>query len=1410
MSLAAPESPLWTRAPSLDHPVINSDAHGSWLQRKGTTVVHLEGLDPQASTEAAEQLSIDWVRRQQLRGEYSPRSFLFRFCACDPQRNSVTAMLTACILHFFRLTRGVAEVNQRLLQDQYKLQNAWKEEDMCNIVLASYTWMREASPLVLLGFDESDPRGRRRFWTLVGEIASRSEEEVKIIVTGSKPGSYTAEMLREELKEWPEVDVLEWKVTAEEPKIDADQKVGTHALVSRLYPSRFGSGRVRKALQRLQSMDPAIMSQILNMVEAYSRWPTEESKNNLATFLDVINLVEPAHTPSEAAWAILRHTAPEEDLLMNVLPWMLDSQRPLTLEELASIIAFSRSRDDQQLDPPKFEEIERVSRQIGKQFRGLASLDGDTFRIRSDVLELLADGFTKECEKMREQATELTANTLLQYLKLGETQKRLRALFERYEDRLKYSGDAITSPIASDGKDVLFYAVQALPHHLSSVQIPEDVESQMTDPSGPYDAWSNVYWAMSNPFSRAPQGPLKSAWNTWESTAEFGPPSMVRSRGDNSRDTEMRLPIESLAEAVKANNEDLALTFAEEVISDLQLQQRPPNTDGEEQALTFPPPILWRAVWLDMDRLLALLLRHSKQHDDTSSASCPSILYMACITGSAKSVDVLLSHGADTRVKRNGTITPLQSVCMRGNVKIIHSLLKKDPSLLALPQPKTPLSNAACWGCWPAVLVLLAKGADLNQPEKDPEPTGEGDSSEGTWLPINITSNYGHARTTRILLEHEADPNVIGPFGMDTCLWVAAIYGKSVETMKELLDHGSNPNDEKLEPPLLTEIIINTKIPEEIKLRMFDLLLNNDPPVDLNRAGENGVTPLMVAAEGGSLFAVHWLLKNGASVNTTDSGDHTALFLAVAEGKWDVVDEFLGHHEKSTLDLVCSHGQTQLEMAIDNIDGVRKLLDAGSDPNFVNKAQKALLNRAVALQKTDVVKMLLEPGRDVDVHHRDSAGWSPILDATGDVPNPEIARMLMEAGASFADTSGSGYSPLHYAVWSNQPEVLRVLLEFHEMEDLARRGNFGEIPLLAACDLTSQGAFECIRLLVRAGSDINSEDSDGHTLLTRSAKLGSGGMSLQKWLLARPNINLHAKATGSGTALHIACMYGNDELVDMLLQKGADANSEVMYLRSTPLIATCMPVRQEVTEEPQSRIERVERIVRALVAKGADVSLTSGIIVFNALCAAALCAGVETINFLLDKAASKCAPDPLGRLPIHFAAASGFRNFKAVAQAHGEDIMVPDKFGKNALHWAAQFGNAETVKAILDGVSSPTNKKSYANSKDSDGWTPLAWASRPTAHDNGPLWVRSEPPDYEATIQHLLDHGGDVSLPFRIGSGDESEELTPLRMAKRCEADDAVIKLLTPMGEHSDQSGKEPVYVKSSGFCDFCFSVSCY
>lgn len=1355
--------------------------------------MHLEGPDSQATTEAAEQMSMDWIRSQQLRKRYYARCFQFRFCASDPRRNSTSAMLTAFFLHFLRTKSDTWYLleQQNQLRDQHRLQNSWTDDDLCNMALNSYSWMWEQPTLILLGLDEWDAASRRRFWTLVGGIASRCEMPIKIIVAGSKPGSYDAEMLRGELKYWPAVNIVQTKVP-QEPEIDGGSSTRKKDWLARLGWPWAGNDPVKEALERLQPMNPNTLSSILDVITLYSRWPAERTKENLNVFLDTIKQVDSSNTPEETTWKILSSTTGQNSI-MNALMWIVAAQRPFTLWELASFVVISRNIHSGQPGPPDSEGIRRCSMELDKQIRGFAVIEAGQFRIHSHILELVADTPTENWEELRNRAAQLTAEVLLQYLKMSAIQERLHALSKRYEERLQQSGDAMTPQIVSDGKDVLFYAVEALPHHLSAIEVPQDIENQLRDPLGPYEAWSKVYWAMSNPFARPSFGPLESAWSTWKPNFD--------GQGNNERP-----PMDSLAEAVRANNQDLALNYAKEVISNFQHQS--PLTKNE--SLSFPPSILWRATWLDMDRLLDFVLSHSEQQNDNSSAFCPSMLFLASRIGCSNSVDVLLKHEADTRLDMNDGRTALFSACCRGHVTIVRTLVKKQPNQIASLQQYTPLYAASSWGCWETVETLLNSGAEPNETGNALKSRVADDPLDHGWMPITKASSGGFVKTVRILLKHGANPETPGPWGADTCLFMATEHSMSLETMKVLLEHGADPNHKNLEDPLLSLIIRNTRISDTTKLEMFALLLDTDPPINLDRANGGGATPLMIAAVTGNLSATQWLLEKGANINAHDSENHTALSLAIIEGRWEVVHSLLNHRVKPILDLVSIDGFTLLHAAMKNVDELRNLLEAGADPGFVNHWQERLLNSAVRFEKTEVVKMLLESGRNADLHHRDSDGWTPIMVATGHAPNQEITRILMEAGSSLKETLPLGSSPLHLAAWQCRPDVLQVLLDFHENDDLSRKPAHGRTPLLAINDFANEGAIECIRLLVRAGADINSQDNDGETLLIQTAKAGSGARGIHQWLLARPTVDVHLESIRDGTALHLACKYGDEELVSMLLQKGANANSQHMCRESTPLIAACISMRRLELENVKTRMENAEKIVRTLVAKGADASLTSGISIFNALCAAAFCAGIGTINFILDKAGSAHTPDPLGRLPIHFAAVNGIRNFEAVALAHDQDIMIPDNFGKNALHWASQFGNSGVVRAIFQRLSQHERKK-YANSEDADGWTPLAWASRPIAHDDKKFWGRSEPADYETTVQQLVEKGADISVRFHTGRGAEKEEFTPLSMARRYEADAAVIELLTPQrpdGQALSQSVEEPIYTKTDGYCGFCFVVS--
>ncbi|KAF3766195.1 hypothetical protein M406DRAFT_37577, partial [Cryphonectria parasitica EP155] len=167
--------------------------------------------------------------------------------------------------------------------------------------------------------------------------------------------------------------------------------------------------------------------------------------------------------------------------------------------------------------------------------------------------------------------------------------------------------------------------------------------------------------------------------------------------------------IQGILRAVRANNEDLALILAEEVVSAVKSKSTTP-----QETIRFPPPVLWRATWLGMDRLLEFLLRCGEQPDDQSAASSPSLLYMASRLGFSKIVHVLLNHNADLRVRDEEEATPLSIACSHGHIDVVKMLLEKDPTMLDIPQPDTPLYTAALWGSWDIVELLLRLGADPN------------------------------------------------------------------------------------------------------------------------------------------------------------------------------------------------------------------------------------------------------------------------------------------------------------------------------------------------------------------------------------------------------------------------------------------------------------------------------------------------------------------------------------------------------------------------------------------------------------------------------------------------------------------------------------------------------------------------
>ncbi|XP_070190171.1 protein phosphatase 1 regulatory subunit 12A-like isoform X4 [Littorina saxatilis] len=174
-------------------------------------------------------------------------------------------------------------------------------------------------------------------------------------------------------------------------------------------------------------------------------------------------------------------------------------------------------------------------------------------------------------------------------------------------------------------------------------------------------------------------------------------------------------------------------------------------------------------------------------------------------------------------------------------------------------------------------------------------------------------------------------------------------------------------------------------------------------------------------------------------------------------------------------------------------DEVKKLLERGADINTANVDGLTALHQACIDDNLDMVEFLVEEGADVDVC--DNEGWTP-LHATASCGFTEIARYLLKHGANVAAVNNDGDLALDIA-------------EDEEMENLLQK------------EMDTKGV------------DADSARREEEDCMMADAN---------RWLQDN-NIedNIHPK-TGA-TALHVAAAKGYINVMNVLLQAGADINA---------------------------------------------------------------------------------------------------------------------------------------------------------------------------------------------------------------------------------------------------------------------------
>lgn len=356
-----------------------------------------------------------------------------------------------------------------------------------------------------------------------------------------------------------------------------------------------------------------------------------------------------------------------------------------------------------------------------------------------------------------------------------------------------------------------------------------------------------------------------------------------------------------------------------------------------------------------------------------------------------------------------------------------------------------------------------------------------------------------------------------------------------------------------------------------------------------NVANEYGVTPLILACENGSAAMVQRLLQGGASPNVTMPSGETALMTAARTGNLAAVNALIaGGANVDARESLKGQNALMWALAEQHVDVTRALIDHGADFKTPSKSGFTPLLFAARAGSLGAVRQLV--ARGADVNSADPDGITPLHVATlrGHLP---LAKLLLDMGAN-PNAMGPGYTPLHYAAgkWDgvdahdylDAPGEWNILLGLRPADKLDLiKALFahGADPNLkmtrepprygfslvsgSAKRLTAGGTafylaamsadLEVMRLLVAGGADPKITSRNGSSALMVAA--GMGWMDNETlptehdYLLAvdlclEMGLDVTAVNDSGETALHGTIQGGFDQLVQRLVEKGANVNAK--------------------------------------------------------------------------------------------------------------------------------------------------------------------------------------------------------------------------------------------------------------------------
>ena len=214
-----------------------------------------------------------------------------------------------------------------------------------------------------------------------------------------------------------------------------------------------------------------------------------------------------------------------------------------------------------------------------------------------------------------------------------------------------------------------------------------------------------------------------------------------------------------------------------------------------------------------------------------------------------------------------------------------------------------------------------------------------------------------------------------------------------------------------------------------------------------------------------------------------------------------------------------------------------------------------------------------------------AAGDGPLAKAVK-VGDSQAVRTLLKSGADVNARSGDGSTPLLWAAHGSKLEIAGALIAAKAAVDAAN--DYGITPLLAA---SRTGDAAMVDLLLKSGANPSLAHPEGETPLMAASR--SGSVPAVRLLLARGVQVNTAESFQKTTALMWAAAEGHIDVVDVLIEAGADPNLQGHVTSLTKRHNADHPTGGFTALMYAARSGN-EALVRRLVARGANVNLKNG------------------------------------------------------------------------------------------------------------------------------------------------------------------------------------------------------------------------